>query len=82
MADSNEALAKAIIAGALIASGKFNLTQFDARGIRRQQMRHGASPNDIEVLIELADSWGAPGADIPALSSLRKLTDAIYRALG
>jgi hypothetical protein len=82
MADLSEALAKATIAAALIGSGKFDLSEFDATGRRA---RHGGGSGDpVENLLLNADVWGDPDHNVRdnrALMALAKLSDAIYRAV-
>jgi hypothetical protein len=76
-------LANAIIAAALIQSGAFKLSAFDERG---QPLRDGptSAHSDAERLVQQAMTLGDPDSDwydTPALMTLRKLTNAIRRAL-
>jgi hypothetical protein len=76
-------LANAIIAAALIQSGQFRLSDFDERGAPLR-----ARPSDdqsaAERFIRQAATFSDPSFDAfesPALTSLRRLTNAIRRAL-
>ena len=75
--------ANAVIAAALIQSGQFKLSDYDERG---QPIRGGAT-SQLEQsarLMRQADTLGDPEFDSfgsPALTALRKLTNAIRRAL-
>jgi hypothetical protein len=76
-------LANAIIAAALIQSGEFKLSAFDSRGepLRGQPAR---DRSEMQRLIEQADVLGDPDFNSygsPALTALRKLTNAIRRSL-
>lgn len=77
-------LISATIAAALIQSGQFKLEWFDATGKPLERQNEFTSRTECERLITQADVLGRPGFDwrtSPALSSLRKLTDAIRHAL-
>jgi len=76
-------LANAIIAAALIQSGEFRLSSFDARGepVRGQTAR---DTPQVDRLIEQAAELGNPDFNSygsPALTALRRLTNAIRRSL-
>jgi hypothetical protein len=76
-------LANAIIAAALIQSGQFKLSDFDDRG-QPVRGRPTDEPTDTERLMLQAGLLGDPEFDSfgsPALTTLRKLTNAIRRAL-
>jgi hypothetical protein len=76
-------LANAIIAAALIQSGEFKLSAFDERGQPLRE-RPTSAHSDAERLVQLAIAIGDPDADwynTPALTTLRKLTNGIRRAL-
>ncbi len=79
----NVDLANAMIAAALIQSGQFKLSEFDEQG----QPIHGRVSDHrspAERLIRQAVVLGDPAFDsfgTPALMALRKLTNAIRRAL-
>jgi len=76
-------LANAMIAAALIQSGQFKLSEFDERG----QPIHGRVSDhrtQAERLIRQAEVFSDPAFDSfgsPALTSLRKMTNNIRRAL-
>jgi hypothetical protein len=76
-------LANAMIAAALIQSGQFRLSDFDERG----EPLHVPAPDratEVQRLLQQAEVLGDPDFDSfasPALTSLRKLTNAIRRAL-
>ncbi len=77
-------LISATIAAALIQSGQFKLEWFDAAGKPLERQNEVTSRLECERFITQADVLGRPGFDwrtSPALSSLRKLTDAIRHAL-
>jgi hypothetical protein len=77
-------LISATIAAALIQSGQFKLEGFDATGKPLEPQNEFTSRTECERFITQADVLGRPGFDwrtSPALSSLRKLTDAIRHAL-
>jgi hypothetical protein len=79
----NVDLANAVIAAALIQSGQFRLSEFDERGqpIKGRTSDHRSQ---AERLIRQAEVLGDPEFDAfatPALIALRKLTNAIRRAL-
>ena len=77
-------LISATIAAALIQSGQFKLEWFDATGRPLEGQNEFTSRTACERFITQADVLGRPGFDwrtSPALSSLRKLTDAIRHAL-
>jgi hypothetical protein len=76
--------ANAIIAAALIQSGQFKLSDYDEQG----RPAPGAHPQNesaaAERLMRQAQTLGAPDFDSfgsPALTTLRKLTNAIRRSL-
>jgi hypothetical protein len=79
----NVDLANAMIAAALIQSGQFKLSEFNERG----EPIHGRDSDhrtQAERLMRQAEVLGDPDFDSfssPALTSLRKLTNAIRRAL-
>jgi hypothetical protein len=76
-------LANAMIAAALIQSGQFKLSDYDERG-QPIRGRQGNQPGDPERLMRQAQTLGDPDFDSfgsPALTTLRKLTNAIRRAL-
>ena len=79
----NVDFANAMIAAALIQSGQFKLSDYDERGqpIRGQR---GDERHDPERLLRQAETLCDPAFDSfgsPALTTLRKLTNAIRRAL-
>jgi len=77
-------LIRATIAAPLIQSGQFKLKRFDAAGKPLERQDEFTSRIECERFITQADVLGRPGFDwrtSPALSSLRKLTDAIRHAL-
>ena len=79
----NVDLANAMIAAALIQSGQFKLSEFNERGepIRGRESDHRSL---AERFIRQAEVLGDPDFDSfasPALTSLRKLTNTIRRAL-
>jgi hypothetical protein len=79
----NVDLANAMIAAALIQSGQFKLSEFNERGeaIHGRESDH-RSP--AERFMRQAEVLGDPDFDSfasPALTSLRKMTNAIRRAL-
>ena len=77
-------LISATIAAALIQSGQFKLEWFDAAGKPLGRQNAFTSRTESERFITQAEVLGRPGFDLrtsPALSSLRKLTDAIRHAL-
>jgi hypothetical protein len=79
----NVDLANAMIAAALIQSGQFRLADFDERG-RPIRGRVSDHRKQAERFIRQAEVLGDPGFDSfasPAFTSLRKLTNAIRRAL-
>ena len=72
-------LISATIAAALIQSGQFKLEWFDATGKPLERQNEFTSRTECERFITQADVLGRPGfgwRTSPALSSLRKLTDA------
>ena len=76
-------LANAIIAAALIQSGEFKLSEFDAQAhpLRSPQSVH---KTETTRLVELANTLGDPDFDShgsPAFTALRRLTNAIRRSL-
>jgi hypothetical protein len=79
----NVDFANAMIAAALIQSGQFKLSDYDEQG---QPIRGGSGnqSGDPERLMRQARTLGDPEFDAfgsPALTTLRKLTNAIRRAL-
>lgn len=75
--------ANAVIAAALIQSGQFKLSNYDEQG-RPIRGDHGSDTDGAERLMRMAETFGDPEFDsfgTPALTSLRKLTNAIRRAL-
>jgi len=79
----NVDLANAMIAAALIQSGQIKLSEFDERGepIRGRVSDHHTQ---AERFIQQAEVLGNPDFDSfasPALTSLRKMTNTIRRAL-
>jgi hypothetical protein len=77
-------LISATIAAALIQSGQFKLEWFDADGKPLERQNEFTSRTECERFITQAEVLGRPGFDwrtSPALSALRKLTDAIRHAL-
>lgn len=77
-------LISATIAAALIQSGQFKLEWFDATGKPLERQNEFTARTECERFITQADVLGRPGFDwrtSPALSSLRKLTDAMRHAL-
>lgn len=76
-------LANAVIAAALIQSGQFKLSDYDERG--RPLGDHAVSDaRHADRLMRQAETFGNPEFDSfgsPALTTLRKLTNAIRRAL-
>lgn len=79
----NVDLANAIIAAALIQSGQFKLSEFDERGYPIHD-RVSDHRSQAERLVRQAEVLSDPEVDSfgsPALTSLRKLTNAIRRAL-
>jgi hypothetical protein len=80
---SNVDLENAIIAAALIQSGEFKLSAFDDRG-RPIRGKLPDQPGPTERLTRQAEVLSDPDFDwstAPALMTLRKLTNAIRRAL-
>jgi hypothetical protein len=76
-------LVNAVIAAALIQSGQFKLSDYDEQG-RPLRGPRGDGAGDAERLMRLAETFGDPEFDSfasPALTTLRKLTNAIRRAL-
>jgi hypothetical protein len=76
-------LANAIIAAALIQSGHFKLSDFDERG-QPIDRRSDRDSEDVQRVIRQAAVLGDPDFDSfasPALTALRKLTNAIRRSL-
>jgi hypothetical protein len=79
----NVDLANAMIAAALIQSGQFKLSDYDEQGQPIQGLS-GNERKDAERLMRQAETLGNPEFDSfgsPALTTLRKLTNAIRRAL-
>jgi hypothetical protein len=79
----NVDLANAMIAAALIQSGQFRLSDYDERG-QLIRGRAGDERDNAERLLRQAQTLGDSEFDSfgsPALTTLRKLTNAIRRAL-
>jgi hypothetical protein len=76
-------LVNAVIAAALIQSGQFKLSNYDEQG-RPMRGDHGSDADGAERLMRMAENFANPEFDAfasPALTTLRKLTNAIRRAL-
>lgn len=72
-----------MIAAALIQSGQFKFSNYDEQG-RPMRGDHGSDADGAERLMRMAEAFGNPEFDSfgsPALTTLRKLTNAIRRSL-